>query len=180
MHHDMWICICGCRPSYRCFVVGFGHLTVQGRCCRNFELTLICCFFKFLEPTLNLVSHMQSLLFCAGAIDGVEWCSWHTSISRHTSIAVGPVEWPSTIEEDGLVLVMLICEWWHLWRHLDDICGLCDTCGQLVMIFVDYVILVDNLWWYLSWLWIICDGCVIYVIVVWYVMVVWFMYVWMQ
>ena len=58
---------------------------------------------------------------------------------------MGPVEWPLTIEVDGLVLVMLICEWWHLWRHLDDICGLCDTCGQLVMIFVDYVILVDNL-----------------------------------
>jgi len=93
-------------------------------------------FFKFLEPTLNLVSHMQSLLFCAGAIGGVERCSWHTSSSGHTSVAVGPVEWPSTIEVDGLVLVMLICEWWHLWRHLDDICGLCDTCGQLVMIFV--------------------------------------------
>ena len=105
---------------------------------------------------------MQSLLFCVGAIGGVEWCSWHTSSSGHTSVAVGPVEWPSTIEVDGLVLVMLICEWWHLWRHLDDICGL-------------YVILVDNLWWYLSWLWIICDGYVIYVIVVRYVIYMWWL-----
>ena len=44
---------------------------------------------------------------------------------------MGPVEWPSTIEVDGLVLVILICEWWH--------------CGGTWIIFVDYVILVDNL-----------------------------------
>ena len=124
----------------------------------------------YIEPTLNLVSHIQSLLFCAGAIGSVEWCSWHTSSSENTSVAVEPVEWPLTIEVDGLVLVILICEWWHLWRHLDDICGLCDTCGQLMMIFV---MVMDYMWWLCD----ICDCCVIYDI---YVMVVWYMYVWMQ
>ena len=49
------------------------------------------------------------------------------------------------------------------WRHLDDICGLCDTCGQLVMIFV---MVMDYMWWLCD----ICDccvicGCVIYVCV---------------
>ena len=38
------ICVCGCRPSCRWFVVGFGYLTVQWRCCRNLQLTLLCSF----------------------------------------------------------------------------------------------------------------------------------------
>jgi hypothetical protein len=28
---------CVARPSCRGFLAGFGNLTVQGRCCRNFE-----------------------------------------------------------------------------------------------------------------------------------------------
>ena len=45
------------------FLVGFGNLPVQGRCCRNFEL-----FFKLL--TFYLVTHVQYLLFCAADIGG--------------------------------------------------------------------------------------------------------------
>ena len=32
------------------FLVGFGNLTVQGRCCRNFVLTVLCFFFCREEP----------------------------------------------------------------------------------------------------------------------------------
>jgi len=112
-------------------------------------------------PDVRRITQNAKSLFCAGAIGGVEWCSWHTSSSGHTSVAMGPVEWPSTIEVDGLVLVMLICKWWHLWRHLDDICGLYQ--------------LVDNLWWYLWTIWYlwttcddICHGYGLYVMAVWY------------
>ena len=32
------------------FLTGFGNLTVQGRCCRNFVLTVLCFFFYKEEP----------------------------------------------------------------------------------------------------------------------------------
>ena len=37
--------ICGCRPSCRFFLAGFGNLPVQGRFCRNFQLIVLCFFF---------------------------------------------------------------------------------------------------------------------------------------
>jgi len=51
-------CACGCRPSCCLFgvdvvvvhhavlfIVGFESLPVQGRCCRNLDLTLLCSFY---------------------------------------------------------------------------------------------------------------------------------------
>ena len=32
------------------FLAGFGNLTVQGRCCQNFVLTVLCFFFCREEP----------------------------------------------------------------------------------------------------------------------------------
>ena len=37
--------ICGCRPSCRFFLAGFGNLHLQGRFCRNFQLIVLCFFF---------------------------------------------------------------------------------------------------------------------------------------
>ena len=36
---------CGCRPSCRLFLVGFGNLPIQGRFCRIFQLIVMCFFF---------------------------------------------------------------------------------------------------------------------------------------
>jgi len=54
-------CVCGCRPSCRCFVAGFGYLTVQGRCCRNLQLTLLCSFVAG-EAIARIIPHCPWLV----------------------------------------------------------------------------------------------------------------------
>ena len=54
-------CVCGCRPSYHWFVVGFGYLAVQGRCCQNLQLTLLCSFVAG-EAIARIIPHRPRLV----------------------------------------------------------------------------------------------------------------------
>ena len=54
-------CVCGCRPSCRWFVVGFSYLTVEGRCCRNLQLTLLCSFVAG-ETIAKIIPHRPRLI----------------------------------------------------------------------------------------------------------------------
>ena len=53
--------VCGCRPSYRWFVAGFGYLIMQERCCRNLQLTLLCSFVVG-EAIARIISHRPRLV----------------------------------------------------------------------------------------------------------------------
>ena len=58
---DSICCVCGCRPSCHWFVAGFGYLTVQGRCCRNLQLTLLCSFVAG-EDIAKIILHRPWLI----------------------------------------------------------------------------------------------------------------------
>ena len=52
--------VCGHRPSFHWFVVGFGFLTVQERCCQNLQLTLLCSFVVG-ETIAKIIPHRPRL-----------------------------------------------------------------------------------------------------------------------
>ena len=54
-------CVCGCWPSCRCVVAGFGYLIVQGTCCRNLQLTLLCSFVAG-EAIVKIIPHHPRLV----------------------------------------------------------------------------------------------------------------------
>ena len=54
-------CVCDCHPSCHWFVAGFGYLTVQGRCCRNLQLTLLCSFVAG-EAIARIIPHRPRLV----------------------------------------------------------------------------------------------------------------------
>ena len=140
------------RPSTR------GWVNLCHRCysCSTSSYNYSCEYewFSLYAPTLNLVSHMQSLHLCAESIGGTEWqASW----PRFVTVAAVA----TSVTTCGCGITVWACfVWTCLHLHLWTTC----SCGWTILKFICICGLLATIWTVYD---AYCDICVMLVMLIW-------------